>query len=87
MDEERLPRKILNWIRIGRRERGRPRTRWKEGVLRAMKECGLQDGQWEDRLRWRLGVERLHRSRGTSAYIHNLHARSRIVMDAMDGGV
>jgi hypothetical protein len=26
MDEERLPQKILNWIPIGRRKRGRPKT-------------------------------------------------------------
>jgi hypothetical protein len=23
-----------------------------------MEECGLRDGDWEDRLHWRLGVER-----------------------------
>jgi hypothetical protein len=57
MDEEKLPRKILNWIPAGRRKRGRPKTRWKEGVLRSMEECGLRDEDWEDRLRWRLGVE------------------------------
>jgi hypothetical protein len=60
MNEERLSQKILNWTLTGKRKRGRPKTRWKEGVLtvRAMKECGLRDGDWEDRLRWRLGVER-----------------------------
>jgi hypothetical protein len=58
INEEILPQKILNWIRTGRRKRGRPKTRWKEGILRAMIECGLRDGDWEDRLRWRLGVER-----------------------------
>jgi hypothetical protein len=37
MDEERLPqKKFLNWIPTGRRKRGRPKTRLKEGVLTAM---------------------------------------------------
>jgi hypothetical protein len=31
-------KKILNWIPTGRRKRGRPETRWKEGVLRSMEE-------------------------------------------------
>jgi hypothetical protein len=44
MNEERLPHEILNWIPIGRRKRGIPKTRWKEGVLRAMEECNLRDG-------------------------------------------
>jgi hypothetical protein len=46
MDEERLPQKNLNWMRTGRRKRGRPKTRWKEGVLRGVEECGLRDGVW-----------------------------------------
>jgi hypothetical protein len=68
MDEERLPQKVLNVIPTERRKSGRPKTRWKEGVLRATEECGVQDGDWKDRLRWRLGVER-------HTYIHT-HARA-----------
>jgi hypothetical protein len=41
MNEEKLSQQILNWIPTGRRKTGRPKTRWKEGVLRAMEECGL----------------------------------------------
>jgi hypothetical protein len=41
MDEERLPQNILNWIPSGRRKRGRPKTRWKEVILRALEESGL----------------------------------------------
>jgi hypothetical protein len=37
-DEERLPQKIVNWVPSGRRKRGRPKTSWKEGVLRAVEE-------------------------------------------------
>jgi hypothetical protein len=61
MYEERLPLKILNWVPAGRRKR-RPKTRWKEGVLRAMEEYGLRGGDLEDRLLWSLGVERRHTS-------------------------
>jgi hypothetical protein len=66
MSEERLPQKILNWTPTGRRKRGRPETRWKKGVLRAMKEFGLRNGDfygdWVSR-----GVEIRHR---TATYIH-----------------
>jgi hypothetical protein len=41
MTEERLPQIILNWIRTGRRNSDRLGSKWKEGVLRAMEECGL----------------------------------------------
>jgi hypothetical protein len=50
MDEERLPQTILNWIPIGRRKRGKPKTRRKESILRAMEECGLRDGDCKSRL-------------------------------------
>jgi hypothetical protein len=56
MNEERLPQNILNRISTGRRKRGK--SRWKEGISRAMEECDLRDGDWEDRLHWRLGVKR-----------------------------
>jgi hypothetical protein len=62
MDGERLIQKILNWTPTGRRKRRRPKIRWKEGVVRAMEECGLQDGDWEDILHSRLSVERCHTS-------------------------
>jgi hypothetical protein len=57
MGEEKLPQTVLNWIPTGRTKSGRPKTRWKEGILIAMEECGLRDGDWENRLCWRLGVE------------------------------
>jgi hypothetical protein len=55
MDEERLPQCILNLIPAGRRKRGRPKDGKK--AYSVMEECGLRDADWEDRLRWRLGVE------------------------------
>jgi hypothetical protein len=69
VDDERLPQKILNWIPTERRKRGKPKAERKECVLRAMKECGLRDGDWEDRLCWTLAVERrCHTSQND--YIH-----------------
>jgi hypothetical protein len=52
MDEEILPKKILNWIPTADQKQD-----GKE-YLRAMEEDGLRDGDWEDRLHWRLGCKR-----------------------------
>jgi hypothetical protein len=38
------------------KERGRPKKNWMEGVRKAMNERNLQEGQWEDRRQWSLGV-------------------------------
>jgi hypothetical protein len=38
MDEERLPQQILNSKSTRRRKIERPKSRWKEGILRAIKE-------------------------------------------------
>ncbi|XP_045538549.1 uncharacterized protein LOC123722089 [Papilio machaon] len=37
----------------GRRSRGRPKTRWKDVVLKDMSECQVSDEDVEDRARWR----------------------------------
>ena len=37
--------------------RGRPKKNWMEGMKKAMKERNLNEGQWEDRKQWGLGVE------------------------------
>ncbi|PSN47410.1 hypothetical protein C0J52_19197 [Blattella germanica] len=34
---------------MGRRKRGRPNITWTEGILKTMRERGLQEGDWEDR--------------------------------------
>ena len=47
MDEERLPRKILEWCPPGKR-RGRPRNSWMQEVTRGMRERGI-DLEWVDR--------------------------------------
>jgi hypothetical protein len=47
MAKDRLPQKTLHWIPTGRRKRGTPKTKWKEGILKAMEECSLQGGDWK----------------------------------------
>ena len=58
MDEERLPKIILNWTPTERRRRGRPRTTWMGGIQKAMSERNLQPGDWNDRRGWKLGTGR-----------------------------
>jgi hypothetical protein len=61
MEEESLPQKILNLTPTGSGKSGRSKGRWKEDVLKAMQEC-LRHREWEDRVCWRLLVERRHRA-------------------------
>jgi hypothetical protein len=42
MQEERLPKLIIEWIPGKRRKRGRPRKTWMEGVRAAMKTRHLE---------------------------------------------
>jgi hypothetical protein len=37
-------------------EGGRPKKNWMEGIKKTMNERNLNEGQWEDRKRWSLGV-------------------------------
>ena len=57
MAEERLPKIALKWMPKQKRARGRPKKNWMEGIKKAMNERNLNEGQWEDRKRWSLGVE------------------------------
>ena len=36
--------------------RGRPKKDWMEGIRKARNERNLNEGQWEDRKQWSLGV-------------------------------
>lgn len=58
MDNTRWPKKVWQWIPPERRKRGRPPRRWREDVQEAMDSRGLQEGDWVDRQRWKLGSER-----------------------------
>ncbi|PSN56542.1 hypothetical protein C0J52_14741 [Blattella germanica] len=56
MREYRLPMKICEWQPMGRRKRGRPNITWTEGILKTMRERGLQEGDWEDREEWPMTI-------------------------------
>ena len=59
MEEDRKPRKYLEWKPQGRRPVGRPRKRWMEGVCDGLEKRGLdmeqveEEQMYEDRARWR----------------------------------
>ena len=56
MAEGRLTNIALKWMPKQRRTRGRPKKNWVEGIKKAMNETNLNEGQWEDRKQWSLGV-------------------------------
>ena len=56
MEEGRLPKIALKWMLKQKTARGRPKKNWMEGIRTAMNERNLNEGQWEDRKQWSLGV-------------------------------
>ena len=52
----RKPKIAMKWVAKQRRVRGRPKENWMEGIKKAMHERNLNDGQWEGRKQWSLGV-------------------------------
>jgi hypothetical protein len=52
-----------------KRARWRPKKNWMEGIKKALNERNLNDGQWEDRKQWSLGVGQ-HRKTFWNRYIH-----------------
>ena len=56
MAEGRLPKTALKWMPKQKRARGRPKKNWMEGIRKGMNGRNLNEGQWEDRKQWSLGV-------------------------------
>jgi len=56
MAEGRLLKIALKWIPKQKTARGRPKKNWMEGIRKAINERNLNEGQWEDRKQWSLGV-------------------------------
>jgi len=52
MAEGSLPKIAFKWTPKQKRERGRPKKSWIEGIRKAMNERNLNEGQWEDRKQW-----------------------------------
>ena len=56
MAEGRLPKLALKWMLKQKRARGRPKKNWMEDIMKTINERNLNEGQWEDRKQWSLGV-------------------------------
>jgi hypothetical protein len=56
MAEGKLPKIALKWMPKQKRARGRPKKKKRTGGIKTMKERNLNEGQWEDRKQWSLGV-------------------------------
>ena len=56
MAEGRLPKIALKWMPKQKRARGRLKKNWMESIRNAMNERNVNEGQWEDRKQWSLGV-------------------------------
>ena len=49
VDQEGLPRRILEWCPPGRRRKGRPWNSWMQEVITGIRERGICDLEWVDR--------------------------------------
>jgi hypothetical protein len=58
MPEGRILKLTLEWVPEERRNTGRPRKMWMEGVQAAMTARNLEQNQWRNREEWRLVCER-----------------------------
>ena len=56
MAEGRLPKIAFKGMPKQKTAQGKPKKNWMEGIRKAVNERNLNDGQWEDRKRWSLGV-------------------------------
>jgi len=70
MAEGGLPKIALKWMPKQKRARGRPKKNWMEGIRKAMNERNLNEGQWEDRKQWSLGVGQRRKSVLKPIYIY-----------------
>lgn len=56
MNNNRLPKRIMDWFPNRKRKRGRPRKSWSEGIRKAMSVRNLNEEDCEDRRGWKLGI-------------------------------
>jgi len=70
MAEGRVPKIELKWMPKQKGARGRLKKNWMEGIKKAMKERNLNEGQWQDRKQWSLGVGQ-RRKTFRNRYTHN----------------
>ena len=53
MSQKRIAKKMLEWIPVGRRKRGKPTKTWIVDINEAMAEKRLGELDWTDRENWR----------------------------------
>jgi hypothetical protein len=70
MAEGRLPKIAVKWMPKQKRARRRPKKNWMEVIKKATNERNSNEGQWEDRKQWSLGVGQCRKSFETDIYIH-----------------
>lgn len=58
MNNNRWPKRLMDWTPERRKNKGRPRKSWKDGVKEAMGRRDLSVGDWNDRKMWKLGIEK-----------------------------
>jgi len=60
MDEKRIPKRVLEWKRTGRRIRGRPRKRWVEDTEEDIRALGIRGWRMlsKERTEWRRITEK-----------------------------
>ena len=56
MDPTRLTKIMIHWKPEGRKQRGRPRRTWKDGIYTAMNKRDLRMGGWNNRRQWNMTV-------------------------------
>jgi hypothetical protein len=56
MAEGKFPKIALQWMPKQKRAQRRPKKNWIEGKKKAMNKRNRNEGQWEDRKHWSLGV-------------------------------
>jgi len=54
-----------------KRVRERPKKNWMEGIRKAMNERNLNEGQWEDRKPWSLGVGQRRKKKNIYIYVYD----------------
>ena len=47
---------MIHWKPEGRKQRGRPRRTWKDGIYTDMNERDLRMGEWNSRRQWNMKV-------------------------------
>ncbi|XP_030767713.1 uncharacterized protein LOC115891410 [Sitophilus oryzae] len=57
-ENDRWPRKILEWTPLVRRKRGRPRRSWRDDINQVMNARNLYEDEVFDRKGWKLGTEK-----------------------------